>query len=140
MTKTKESLRSPMGAARGLGSAKDGTHHWWMQRVSSIALIPLSGYFLCNLDRLITPNYGRMMTFLADPPVTIALILFILCAYYHAWLGMQVIIEDYVHGKFSKPLSLILNQLFFLVIGVAAIYAALTIGFNFSDYAVQLEN
>lgn len=129
------SLKTPLGRVRGMGSAKSGTHHWWMQRVTGIALIPLAGFFLFNLDQLIHPVYSSMMMFLAEPPVTIALILFILCAYYHAWLGIQVIIEDYVHGITAKNIALLLNKFFFAALTVCAIYATLLIGFNFADYA-----
>ena len=129
------SLKTPLGRVRGLGAAKGGTHHWWMQRVTGMALIPLAGFFLFNLDKLIHPVYSTMMVFLANPPVTIALILFILCAYYHAFLGIQVIIEDYVHGALAKNSLRIFNKFFFLALTVCAIYATLLIGFNFADYA-----
>jgi succinate dehydrogenase / fumarate reductase membrane anchor subunit len=133
-----KSLRSPLGRARGLGSAKDGTHHWWMQRVTSVALIPLSGFFLLNLHKMTDPDLSQAMLFLGKPPVTVALIAFILCAYYHAYLGMQVIIEDYVHGPAKKHGLLLFNQIFFFIRTVAALYATATIGFNYADFAAQL--
>lgn len=130
-----ETIRSPIGRARGLGTAHHGVHHWWMQRVSSVALIPLSAFFLFNLKHLINPNYMELITFLGQPHVTIALILFIITAFYHAMLGIQVIVEDYIHHKGAKVVILAFNQLFFLALGIAALYAVITIGFNWADYA-----
>lgn len=137
--KNKTSYRTTLGRVRGLGSARDGTHHWWMQRVTSIALIPLSAFFLYNLNHLITPEYGRMMMFLSKPHVTILLMMFILSAYYHAYLGIQVIIEDYVHCHATKTASILFNKLFFFALTVTALYAVAIMGFNFANFAVQID-
>src|ERR1700754_1483257 len=92
-------LRSPLGRARGLGSAKEGVHHWWAQRVTAVALIPLTIWFVVSVVRMAS---GRTdFGFWLDSPVNAAaLILFIAVAYHHAALGMQVVLEDYVsdHG------------------------------------------
>lgn len=124
------SMRTALGRARGLGSAHEGTHHWWMQRVTSIALIPLTAFFLWHLDTLVAAPYETLRAFLGTPYVTVALLLFVFAAYYHAYLGIQVIIEDYVHRPVSKTLSLLANKFFFAVLGAAAAYAALHIGFT----------
>lgn len=125
-----DSIRSPLGRARGLGSAKDGTHHWIVQRITAIALIPLSLYFLWQLPHIVNPDHGDLLEWIEDPVVAIALLLFIVTAFYHAALGVQVIIEDYIHNEFFKISCLILNQLTFFVLGVTGIYAVIRLSFG----------
>ncbi len=125
----KETIRSPLAQARGLGSAKDGTHHWWMQRVTAIALIPLSIYWLAHLDDLAEKDYAMFISWLGDPFVSIAALLFIAASFYHAMLGVQVIIEDYVHEEGSKIGCLLLNKLCFFFMGFACFFAVVYINF-----------
>jgi succinate dehydrogenase / fumarate reductase membrane anchor subunit len=96
------SIRSPLGRARGLGSAKDGTHHWWMQRLSAIALTVPMIYLLCNIDHIVSPDYAAFLAWLKQPAPAIALVLFIVSSFYHAALGLQVVIEDYVHTRWME--------------------------------------
>lgn len=124
------SLQSPLGRARGLGSAKDGTHHWILQRVTSIALIPLVLYFLWQLPNIIMTDRAAVIQWLQDPVVGIALVLFIITAFYHAALGIQVVIEDYIHTPFLKFSTLLLNQIAFFFLGVAGIYAVIRLTFG----------
>jgi succinate dehydrogenase / fumarate reductase membrane anchor subunit len=126
-----ETIRTPLGRARGLGSAKDGTHHWIMMRVTSILLLPLSVYFLFQL-RYFLPEprlYTNLIVQLADPVTALALVLFILSGFYHACLGVQTIIEDYVHGEGMKIFLLFLNKIAFFVLGTAGIFAVAYITF-----------
>ncbi len=125
-----DSIRSPLGRARGLGSAKDGTHHWILQRITAIALLPLSLYFLWQLPHIVNPDHGDLIEWIEDPVVAIGLLLFIVTAFYHATLGVQVIIEDYVHSDFFKFGCLVLNQLFFFFLGVSGIYAVIRLSFG----------
>lgn len=129
MTKNNDSIRTPLGRARGLGSSKEGTHHWWMQRVSSIALVPLSLYWLCSLKHITDTDQMAFTAWLGQPVNGIAAILFIIAAFYHAMLGLQVIIEDYVHGEGMKLASLLLNKLVFFALGAVCIFAVLYINF-----------
>lgn len=92
-------LRSPAARVRGLGSAKDGTHHWWLQRVSAIALIPLVVWFAVSLVRFAPEGQAAARAWLASPVTMVVLILAIAVGMWHAALGIQVVIEDYVHGK-----------------------------------------
>lgn len=127
----KETIRTPLGRARGLGSAKDGTHHWIMQRVTAALLLPLGVYFLFQAPYFLPEPklYTNLIVQLADPVTAVAMILFIFSAFYHAALGVQVIIEDYVHGEGAKIALLLFNKLFFFVLGTAAIFAVVYITF-----------
>lgn len=131
MTAHKDSsIRTPLGRARGLGSAKDGTHHWWVQRVSAIAMIPPMIYLLTQLPRLVTHDRDAFLIWLQQPLPALALALFIASSFYHAALGIQVVIEDYIHCEGRKIALLLINKLGFLFLGVAAIYAVVRINFG----------
>lgn len=93
-------LRSPLGRVRGLGSAKEGTHHWWAQRVTAIALIPLTLWFVVSVLKLAGGGYADYRAWMSGPFNATAMALFIVVAFHHARLGLQVVIEDYVssHG------------------------------------------
>lgn len=124
-----KSIRTPLGRARGLGSAKDGTHHWWVQRVSAIAMIPSLVYLTVQLPQIVTHDHGAFVFWLQQPLPALALALFLASAFYHAALGIQVIIEDYIHSEGQKIALLLINKLSFLFMGVAAIYAIARINF-----------
>ncbi len=124
------SIRTPLGRARGLGSAKDGTHHWWVQRVSSIAMIPSLVYLLAQLPALTTHDHDALLIWLQEPLPALALAIFIASAFYHAALGIQVVIEDYIHCEGQKIALLLVNKLAFLFLGVAAVYAVARINFG----------
>jgi succinate dehydrogenase / fumarate reductase membrane anchor subunit len=118
-----ESIRSPLGKARGLGSAKDGVHHWWMQRVSAVALLPLTLFLVVNVGNIATSSHYDFTRWLASPVNAVAVILFILTSFYHAVLGLQVVIEDYVHGEGYKFTLLIANKIFFFFAAIAGVFA-----------------
>jgi succinate dehydrogenase / fumarate reductase, membrane anchor subunit len=131
MTDDKKSIRTPLGRARGMGSAKGGTHHWWMQRVTAVALVPLV-LVLLGLSRRLLPdpqNLGDLIALIQTPWVAALLAAGIIIGFYHAALGMQVIIEDYVHSEGSKIVSLMLNKIFFFFAGIAALAALCSIAF-----------
>jgi succinate dehydrogenase subunit D (EC 1.3.5.1) len=90
------SLRSDLGRARGLGAAHDGVQHWWRQRVSAVALVPLALWFAFSVARYPLRDYAAFSAWLHNPYVAIALILFVALVFYHSALGLQVVIEDYV--------------------------------------------
>lgn len=121
------SLLTPMQRARGLGSAKDGTHHWWMQRLSALLLLPLCVFFACHVRDIAQADHARFLDFVTRPAVAVAGIAFIVAAFYHAALGVQVIIEDYVHGQGRKFALLALNKIIFFCLGVACLYAIIVI-------------
>lgn len=117
------SLRNPLAKARGLGSAKDGTAHWWAQRVSAIALVPLVLYVLYLLVSLAGADYASVRTSIAQPVNAVLLILFIGTAFWHARLGLQVVIEDYFHVRWLEITLTIAVKFIYVVLGLAAIIA-----------------
>jgi succinate dehydrogenase / fumarate reductase membrane anchor subunit len=121
------SLRSPLSQARGLGSAKDGTHHFWVQRVSAVALIPLSLWFVFSVAQLAGGDYGAVRHWVHAPSVAVTLVLFISAALYHSMLGVQVVIEDYVGGDGAKVASLLLSKFVHTIVAVAAIFSVLKV-------------
>lgn len=125
MSKHQPSLRTPLGKARGLGSAKDGFGHWWMQRVSAVALLPLSLFWLCSLKDIANPDLMHFLQWIGRPEISIAGILFVITSFYHAALGMQVVIEDYVHCEAAKIAALLANKLAFFFLGTACVCAIL---------------
>jgi succinate dehydrogenase / fumarate reductase membrane anchor subunit len=120
-------LRTPLAKVRGLGSAKDGTHHWWAQRLTAIALVPLTFWFIYTLVSLTTMDYLAAIGWLQSPMNSILLILFVFALFYHAELGMQVVIEDYIENEAQKITSIILLKFVMLFAGLAGIVAILKV-------------
>ncbi|MFN4017517.1 MAG: succinate dehydrogenase, hydrophobic membrane anchor protein [Reyranella sp.] len=123
-------LRSPLNRARGLGSAKSGVHHFWMQRLTAVALIPLVIWFAVSLVMLSGADYGMARSWLSSPFVMVLLILTICIGLYHGQLGMQVVIEDYVHNDGVKLAMLVAVKFIAVFFGLAAIVASMRIGFG----------
>jgi len=117
-------LRTPLGKVKGLGSAKSGSHHWWMQRVTALALIPLVIWFVLNVIKAST-SAASFIDVLSSPFNAISMILFIVVALYHGALGFRVIVEDYVHCTREKNLLIILTNFFTVFTAVGAVLAVL---------------
>jgi succinate dehydrogenase / fumarate reductase membrane anchor subunit len=129
MTTARHTMRSELGRVRGLGSAKEGVNHWWAQRVSAIALIPLSLWFAAEIMFLSDVDRATAIEWLGSP-VTLGLMsLFLAALVYHAVLGLQVVIEDYVHAKVAKLILLLLVQFGGIALAAAGIIAMLVIAF-----------
>lgn len=120
-------LRSPLARVRGLGSAKEGVHHWWAQRVTAIALVPLCLWFIFSLAALGGTDYNAITRWIQSPVISAALILLIIALFYHAQLGMQVVIEDYVGCKALRIGGIILTRFVFLFTGLASITSVLKV-------------
>ena len=120
-------MRTDLGRVRGLGTAKEGVHHWWMQRLTAIALIPLTLWFITSIATLNNASYTETVNWLSIPLVSIFMILLVSATLYHALLGVQVVVEDYIHEEGFKFLLLIGLKFIFLVLGVAAIFSLLKI-------------
>lgn len=121
------SLRTPLGNVRGLGSAKEGSHHWWMQRLSAILLVPLSIWFIASLVCVSSSDYVAAINWISNPLSAVLLIIFLAALYYHACLGVQVVIEDYIDSEWQKITSIILVKFLALFTGLISIFAVLKI-------------
>ena len=124
------SLRTPLGHVRGLGSAKSGTKQFWHQRLTSVASVPLSIFFIVLVVSLIGRNHAAAVQILGSAWIAVLLLLFILTIAYHMQIGMQEIIEDYAHGELSRLVLLIANTFFSIAIGLASVFAILKISFG----------
>ena len=120
-------MRSDLGRVRGLGTAKEGAHHWWMQRLTAISLIPLTLWFIISIASLNSASYAETVNWLSIPLVSIFMILLVSSTLYHALLGVQVVVEDYIHHEGVKFLLLISLKFIFLVLGVMAVFSLLKI-------------
>lgn len=126
----RSALNTPLKNARGLGSAKDGTEHWWMQRVTAIALIPLVFAFVVLMIRLAGADYLTAAGVVGNPLVTGVLLLLIVAVFWHLKLGIQVVIEDYVHGPASRLFMMFANTFGCWIGALICILAVLTIAFG----------
>ena len=123
-------FRTPLARVRGLCSAKDGTGHFWRIRVTSVALVPLTLFFVGLLISLNGTDYVEMREAFANPFVALAALLFILASLDHMKLGMQVIIEDYIHGEGGKLALFILNTFFTWAVGATCLFALAKLAFG----------
>ena len=124
------SLRSPLSQARGLGSAKEGVGHWWVQRLTAIALIPLSLWFVVSVARFPLLDHATMVAWIKAPLVAVALAMFFVAMIYHATLGVQVVIEDYVGNEGTKLVSIVLVKFALYAIAATSVFAVLKIAFG----------
>lgn len=124
-----DKMRTPLKNVRHLGSAKEGTDHFWRQRVTAVANLILVPLFVVLVVALVGADYAVAKRALSHPIVTILMLLFLGSALVHMRLGMQTIIEDYVHSEGRKLVLLMLNTFFVIVMGVIAVYALLKLSF-----------
>jgi succinate dehydrogenase / fumarate reductase membrane anchor subunit len=122
-------MRSQLGRARGLGSAKTGVHHWWAQRVTAIALLPLSLYFVLSVIRLENHTRVQMADFIGRPWNTVLYLCLIAALFYHLALGLQVVIEDYVHKDSTRIASLLAVKGLIVILALACAVSVLKLAF-----------
>lgn len=120
-------MRAPLARVRGHGSAKSGAHHWWAQRLSAIALVPLLLWFVASLVFIATADYTTAAQWVRSPYNSALLILLIGALFYHAQLGMQVVFEDYISTPWLQVASIILVRFLAMLLAVIAIVAVLSI-------------
>jgi succinate dehydrogenase / fumarate reductase membrane anchor subunit len=123
-------LQTPRARVNHFGSAKSGTLHAWRMRLTAFALLPLTIAFVIVLVSLAGRDFESARAYLGSPCPAILMILFILAGVWHMALGMQVVIEDYVHGEHAKTLALMANACFCAVIGLASVYAVMRLSFT----------
>jgi len=123
-------IRTPLGRVRGFGAARSGTGHFWMQRVTAIANIPLTIAAVIIMMMLLGRNQAAVAQILGSAGPAIIMLLFIVSIAIHMRIGMQVIIEDYVHDELTKIGLLIANTFFVIVVGLAAVYGILKLSFG----------
>jgi succinate dehydrogenase / fumarate reductase, membrane anchor subunit len=120
-------LVTPLNRVLGLGSAKAGAEHWWMQRLTAVALLLLGLWFVASLLSLEDLEYATVVAWVERPVTSILLILFVVAVGYHSYLGVQVVIEDYVHAKPLKVAALMLSAFGHFALSIAALFAILKI-------------
>ena len=123
-------MKTPLGRVRGLGSAKSGTEHFWMQRVTAIANVPLVIFLIIFIVSHLGAPRADMLASIGNPLVAIALVLATVSILWHMRLGLQTVIEDYAQGSAAKLISLVINNFFTAGLGVAALYAILKMSFG----------
>jgi succinate dehydrogenase / fumarate reductase, membrane anchor subunit len=122
-------MRSQLGRAQGLGSAKSGLHHWWAQRLTAVALLPLSLYFVVSVLILAGADSAQMAAYIGEPWNTTLFLALIAALFYHLSLGLQVVIEDYVHKDSTRLISLLLVKGGIVLLALACAVSVLKLAF-----------
>jgi succinate dehydrogenase / fumarate reductase membrane anchor subunit len=123
-------MSTPLGRVRGLGAARSGTEHFWRQRLTAIANVPLTISFVFIVVALLGRNHAAVVQILGSPLIAIIMLLFIISVTTHMRIGMQVIIEDYVHDEANKFILVIANTFFAVAVGLASAFAILMLSFK----------
>lgn len=126
---TQTSLRSPLGRARGMGSAKSGTHHWWMQRTTSVALLPLTLWFVSSMIGLTGASYLETLLWIARPLNAVLMLVLIGLTFHHMAAGLQVVVEDYVRAEMKRVALVLLIKGAALIMALASGFSVLRIAF-----------
>jgi len=121
-------MRSPLGRARGLGAARAGAHHWWMMRLTSLALVPLSLWFLCAMIRMIGATRDDVVSWMAGPLPIVLMIALVIATFHHMQAGLQVVIEDYIDDHRLRIGSILLVKGLSLLLALACIVSVLRLG------------
>jgi succinate dehydrogenase / fumarate reductase, membrane anchor subunit len=119
-----------LGRVLGLGAAKEGVHHWWTQRLTSVALVPLSIWFVVSLLALPALDHATVCAWMRQSWTALLLIMFVVIATWHSQLGVRVVIEDYVHAVAPRTLALVLVTFAHVAVAVAGVFAVLRVAFG----------
>jgi succinate dehydrogenase / fumarate reductase membrane anchor subunit len=123
-------MSTPLGRVRGLGAAKSGTQHFWRQRLTAVANVPLTIAFILIVVGLLGRNHAAVVQILGSPLIAVIMLLFILSVTMHMRIGMQVIIEDYVHDESTKLILVMANTFFTVAVALASAFAILMLSFK----------
>ena len=121
---------NPLARVRGLGSAKNGTHHWWAQRLTALALVPLGLLFVVAVIVMSGSSYDEARAALAHPVMTALWVVFLVTLFHHAQLGLQVVLEDYIHDEALKFASIIVMKFVVVLLGAICVIAVLRAAFG----------
>ncbi|MGS1015950.1 succinate dehydrogenase, hydrophobic membrane anchor protein [Allosphingosinicella humi] len=124
------SMETPLARVRGLGSARSGAHHWWLERLTSVSTLILFVWFIVSLLRLPSLEHDIVTSWLAAPLVAVPMLLLIVSTFWHLKLGLQVVIEDYVHEDGLRLFSITLLNFFAIALGALAFFSVLKIAFG----------
>ncbi|MDE2149213.1 MAG: succinate dehydrogenase, hydrophobic membrane anchor protein [Gammaproteobacteria bacterium] len=125
------SFRSPLGRARGLGAAREGVvSHWWLQRLTAVALIPLALWFVYGMARYHVADYQTVVAWMHNPYAAIAMILWLVMLFYHSALGLEIVMGDYIGIESIKVTLVILQKFVHVVLAVACVFAVLKLAFG----------
>jgi succinate dehydrogenase / fumarate reductase membrane anchor subunit len=126
---TPNQMRSPLGRVLGLGSAREGVEHWWRQRTTALLLVPLTLWFVISAIGLIGADRAAIVAWMHNPMVAVFMILLVVATFYHAALGLQVVIEDYVHSEAARIATLLVMRLLCILFVLRGVLAVLTLAF-----------
>ena len=124
------SLRTPLRRVLGAGSAKEGVQHWWQQRLTAVALVPLGVWFVVSLLALPSFDHATVHAWMGQSWTALLLVIFVLVAAWHSQLGVQVVVEDYVHGAGARMLTLVLVGFVHVLVAAAGVFAVLKVAFR----------
>lgn len=122
-------MRSPLGRVLGLGSAKEGVEHWWRQRTTALLLVPLTLWFVISAVGLIGADRAAVAAWMHNPMAAVLMIMLIATTFYHAALGLQVVIEDYIHGEAARITTLLVMRLLCILFVLRGVLAVLKLAF-----------
>nr|VFJ46089.1 MAG: succinate dehydrogenase / fumarate reductase membrane anchor subunit [Candidatus Kentron sp. FM]VFJ55686.1 MAG: succinate dehydrogenase / fumarate reductase membrane anchor subunit [Candidatus Kentron sp. FM]VFK15640.1 MAG: succinate dehydrogenase / fumarate reductase membrane anchor subunit [Candidatus Kentron sp. FM] len=121
------SLRTPLAQVRGLGSARDGAHHWWMQRMTAVMLIPLFVWFVGTMVAMGTGSHAEVVAFIRSPIAAGALLVLIVAIFYHAALGLQVVIEDYISTEGTQIGAIVIMRFVMSLLAAISVVAVFSV-------------
>jgi succinate dehydrogenase / fumarate reductase membrane anchor subunit len=124
------SLRTPLGTVLGAGAARAGVRHWWQQRLTSIALVPLTVWFAVSLLTLPSLGHATLLAWMSQSSTALLLVLLVLVGAWHSQLGVRVVVEDYVHAAGARTLTLVLIGFAHVLLAAAGVFAVLKVAFG----------
>lgn len=125
-------FQTPLARARGLGAAKKGVQHWWWQRLTAVVLVPLCLWFIGTIVTMQASDYSTVVNWIQSPLVSGLLVFLIAALFYHTQLGLQAVIEDYVHSEWVKITALIVAQFLMILLTLTAVIAVLKVALGAS--------